>query len=191
VDVRYRGQGYELNVPYTGRLIAAFRREHERHYGYSYPAREIELVTLRLRAIMKSPQSSLSRGRVAPTQSGGEPEQTSIFFDTKKITARIHDRDSLQTWTEIFGSGRGHGVQRDYGGSSRSAVLARQNRKHDYPQSVLAGTHLHRLFLHLIKVNGSGQEFPLYSEMFQSGYNRGNIVTARLQYPCETKHLCG
>src|SRR5579872_2893523 len=53
VDVRYRGQGYELNVPYTGRLMAAFRREHERRYGYNYPGREIELVTLRLRAIIR------------------------------------------------------------------------------------------------------------------------------------------
>src|SRR5580700_2846046 len=40
VDVRYRGQGYELNIPYTDRLTAAFRREHDRRYGYSYPARE-------------------------------------------------------------------------------------------------------------------------------------------------------
>jgi N-methylhydantoinase A len=103
VDVRYLGQGYELNVPYTSSLIMAFRREHERRYGYSYPAREIELVTLRLRAIMKSPQSGLSRSRVAPKQSGGEPEQTSVFFDAKKITARIHDRDSLRLGRKYSG----------------------------------------------------------------------------------------
>ena len=96
VDVRYRGQGYELNVPYTGRLIAAFRREHERHYGYTYPAREIELVTLRLRAIVKSPQSSLSRSRVRPVQRGGEREWSSVFFAGNKLRAATYDRDSLQ-----------------------------------------------------------------------------------------------
>src|SRR5580692_168249 len=86
VDVRYRGQGYELNVPYTGKLIAAFRREHERHYGYNYPAREIELVTLRLRAIVKSPRSSLTRSRSSPRPSGiFGPERTSAFFEGKKI----------------------------------------------------------------------------------------------------------
>ncbi len=52
--MRYRGQGYELNVPYTRGMIEAFRREHERRYGYSYPGREVELVTLRLRARIKS-----------------------------------------------------------------------------------------------------------------------------------------
>src|SRR5438874_6328035 len=36
VDVRYRGQGYELNVPYSNTLAEDFRREHQRRYGYSY-----------------------------------------------------------------------------------------------------------------------------------------------------------
>ena len=56
VDVRYRGQGYELPISFTTNLIRDFRREHERRYGYNYSARELELVTLRLRAIVKSPQ---------------------------------------------------------------------------------------------------------------------------------------
>ncbi len=62
VDVRYQGQGYELNVPYTRNLIRDFRNEHQRRYGYSYPAREVELVTLRLRATVKSPQSRVVQG---------------------------------------------------------------------------------------------------------------------------------
>jgi N-methylhydantoinase A len=103
VDIRYRSQGYELNVPYTGSLIVAFRREHERRYGYSYPAREIELVTLRLRAIVKSPQSSLAI-RAAPTGRGGfDPERTSVFFDGKKIRSAIYDRDSLRLGRKYSG----------------------------------------------------------------------------------------
>jgi len=96
VDVRSRGQGHELNVPFTGKLIAAFRREHERRYGYCYPAREIELVTLRLRAIVKSPQPSLSRSRVRAEQSGGDREWGLVFFAGKKIRTATYDRDSLQ-----------------------------------------------------------------------------------------------
>ena len=97
MDVRYRGQGYELNVPYTGRLIAAFRREHERRYGYSYPAREIELVTLRLRVILKSPQSSLGKASSVRAKRGTfDPQRVSVLFDGKKITSVTYDRDSLQ-----------------------------------------------------------------------------------------------
>jgi N-methylhydantoinase A len=96
VDVRYRGQGYEHNIPYTDRLITAFRREHDRRYGYSYPAREIELVTLRLRAIMKSPQSNLGRADPALGDRGNlDPVRTSVFFENKKFASAIYDRESL------------------------------------------------------------------------------------------------
>jgi N-methylhydantoinase A len=97
VDVRYRGQGYELNVPFNRGLIGAFRREHERRYGYSYPAREVELVTLRLRAIVKSPQSGLSTSGVARPKRGGlDPELTSVFFEGRKSVAATYNRDWLR-----------------------------------------------------------------------------------------------
>jgi N-methylhydantoinase A len=96
VDVRYRGQGYELNLPYTEELVAAFRREHERRYGYSYPSREVELVTLRLRASVKSPQASFGKADlVRANQASIGSERAPVFFD-RKITATIYDRDSLQ-----------------------------------------------------------------------------------------------
>src|SRR6266496_6164230 len=59
VAVRYRGQGYELNVPYSNTLAEDFRREHQRRYGYSYD-RELELVTLRLRAKIRTSQAKIS-----------------------------------------------------------------------------------------------------------------------------------
>jgi N-methylhydantoinase A len=105
VDVRYRGQGYELNIPYTDRLIAAFRREHDRRYGYSYPVREIELVTLRLRAIMKSPQSGLGRAGAARGERGKlDPERTPVFFESKKIACATYDRESLQPGKKYSGA---------------------------------------------------------------------------------------
>ena len=105
VDVRYRGQGYELNIPYTDRLITAFRREHDRRYGYSYPAREIELVTLRLRAIMKSPQSNLGRaGAARGDRENLDTVRTSVFFENKKIASAIYDRESLQPGKKYLGA---------------------------------------------------------------------------------------
>src|SRR5450755_3286099 len=52
VDIRYRGQGYELNLALTKNLLRDFEQEHRRRYGYAHPSREVELVTLRLRAIV-------------------------------------------------------------------------------------------------------------------------------------------
>jgi N-methylhydantoinase A len=103
VDVRYRGQGYELNVPSTGRLMAAFRCEHERRYGYSYPAREIELVTLRVRAVMKSPRLRWGNVR-ADRAKRRDPERCSFFFEGNKITAAMYDRDSLRPGRKYVGA---------------------------------------------------------------------------------------
>src|SRR5215472_13012180 len=55
-DLRYRGQGYELNLPFGRDLIPRFHAEHQRRYGYSSPEREIEIVTVRLRARVPSPE---------------------------------------------------------------------------------------------------------------------------------------
>src|SRR5260370_17748001 len=45
-DLRYRGQSYELNVPWRGnRTDGAFHREHQRVYGYSIPERHVEATT--------------------------------------------------------------------------------------------------------------------------------------------------
>jgi len=101
VDVRYRGQGYELNVPYSRRLPEAFQHEHERRYGYGYPQREIEIVTLRLRARIRS---SLGQPGIGMAHSGAgrfrssaiRPERVRAVIGTKRIPTTIYDRDALQ-----------------------------------------------------------------------------------------------
>ena len=104
VDVRYRGQGYELNIPYTRQLIAAFCREHKRRYGYSYPSREVELVTLRARAAMKPPQPNLGKASAVRGKHGiVDPKQGWVFLDGKRIKAATYDRESLTPGREYPG----------------------------------------------------------------------------------------
>ncbi len=96
VDARYRGQGYELNVPYTAGLISAFRREHERRYGYSYENREIELVTLRLRARMKSSHSANRMVRLDSRSADvSQPERISLTSTGKIVRGMLYPRESL------------------------------------------------------------------------------------------------
>jgi N-methylhydantoinase A len=100
VDVRYHGQGYELNIPYTSRLIEDFRREHQRRYGYGYPQRDLELVTLRLRATIRSISVGGATGLLArPSQAslaGPPPERAPVVFAGKRFTTKIYDRGSLE-----------------------------------------------------------------------------------------------
>ena len=93
VDVRYKGQGYELNVPYSCDLLAAFHREHQRRYGYSYQNRELELVTLRLRATVKSP---LTRWLNKPGSQSPQPiERATVFMTAEPVIASIYERERL------------------------------------------------------------------------------------------------
>lgn len=50
-DLRYRGQSYELTVPWDPRNPARpFHEAHERRYGYANPSRPVEVVQIRVRA---------------------------------------------------------------------------------------------------------------------------------------------
>jgi N-methylhydantoinase A/oxoprolinase/acetone carboxylase beta subunit len=67
-DMRYRGQSYELTIAWNpGEQLAtvgrAFHSEHARIYGYSTPGREIEVVTIRVRARQRLAKPKLTRER--------------------------------------------------------------------------------------------------------------------------------
>src|SRR5947209_2150313 len=98
IDVRYRGQGYELNIPLTPNLLQDFQREHNRRYGYTHPAREVELVTLRLRATLQNKPKNVGTaaiGRPGRVKLGSFP-QAEVSFDGENLKTSIHPRESLQ-----------------------------------------------------------------------------------------------
>jgi N-methylhydantoinase A len=105
VDIRYRGQGYELNLPFTRNLLTDFQKEHHLRYGYAHPTREAELVTLRLRATVKSLRQNAQKDHVGTAALGrpgrakpGSPStpKAPVFFDGKKLSTTIDSRHSLQ-----------------------------------------------------------------------------------------------
>lgn len=91
-DVRYRGQSYELNVAWTNNLARAFHRRHKNIYGYATPAREIEIVTLRVRARRKTP-----RLRWKTTSGGSGPASTvrRIWLNGAWRNVRVLSRDEV------------------------------------------------------------------------------------------------
>ncbi len=103
LDLRYRGQGYELNVPATENVSARFHDEHQRRYGYHHAGREIELVTLRLRVRLRTPQpQSPSQSKVVQQQTARKPsprvapvERAPVFFHDKAVTTPVFERGDL------------------------------------------------------------------------------------------------
>jgi N-methylhydantoinase A len=98
VDVRYRGQGYELNIPLSPRLLTDFHAEHKRRYGYAHSGREVELVTLRLRSSMTSPQARLISGtKTTPTRTSPSKSEhrALVHFGHRKHKTSIYIREGL------------------------------------------------------------------------------------------------
>jgi N-methylhydantoinase A len=120
VDLRYRGQGYELNLSLSKNLLKDFQREHHRRYGYSHSTREVELVTLRLRATLRTATTHGEKigsvGKMdhvgtaaAPARPGRaklgklSPPRSPVQFDGKKLATKIYERDELHLSTKYPG----------------------------------------------------------------------------------------
>jgi N-methylhydantoinase A len=124
VDVRYHGQGYELSIPFSKNLLKEFEREHQRRYGYVHPNREVELVTLRLRAVVKTQRLEITSAHAEKIDSRktahvgtgtlarpsratlGSPSPLSaqVLFDGKKLKTKIYSRDNLNPGKKYSGT---------------------------------------------------------------------------------------
>ena len=62
VDLRYRGQSFELTVPLEGDPAEAFHRAHEERYGYAERGRPLELVAVRTAEVTPGPALTLPAG---------------------------------------------------------------------------------------------------------------------------------
>jgi len=62
LDMRYRGQSFEITVPLIGDFCRTFHELYQNLYGYRDEERELEIVTLRLRAVGRGPRPDLQYG---------------------------------------------------------------------------------------------------------------------------------
>ncbi len=80
VDMRYVGQGFELNVPVSGELAGLFHRHHQKRYGYSDPARPVEVVNVRIRAVARTEKPSLPEDEIV-----GEDASEAVLGDHEMV----------------------------------------------------------------------------------------------------------
>ncbi len=100
LDLRYRGQGFELNVRFDprnpARSVEAFHRLHQQRYGIADPARPVEIVNLRVR--MSAAGESYHPRPRALTPGDGSAAQYSerpVYFEGGIRPARFFKRDLL------------------------------------------------------------------------------------------------
>jgi N-methylhydantoinase A len=102
LDMRYRGQSYELEIALTPRFVADFHSTHRRTFGHSTASAAIEVVNIRIRAIAGESATKPKRiprhaGPPAPVSKGP------VIVGGRERTVPIYDRDSLGAGARIRG----------------------------------------------------------------------------------------
>ena len=108
LDMRYLGQSYELNVPFTAEFRETFQKEHDRAYGHAQPERALEIVSLRVRLTIRTTESPglIQQARVEERQPVAAPESLTTRpagFENGMVATRFYDRDQLQPGIEFSG----------------------------------------------------------------------------------------
>lgn len=104
VDLRYRGQGYELNIPYGPSMAAAFHSLHERRYGFANPERAIDIVNIRVR--IAAPAEPFDPPRQEMIEADGSAALVgtrTVIFDGVPHLTRLYDRDALHAGDTFAG----------------------------------------------------------------------------------------
>lgn len=83
LELRYAGQAFELPLPddFSAQVPAQFAQRHEELYGWSLADAEIELVNLRVRALVRRPDIKHPRPRSKPMPKGAIIGERRADFD--------------------------------------------------------------------------------------------------------------
>jgi N-methylhydantoinase A len=115
-DLRYLGQGYELNIPLRSftdtRFLQRFHQEHHRRYAYSQAGNAVEIVTLRLRASRLAP-AVRSTAPNAPSHALS-PGFANVNFGGRQFRTAIIPREALRTRQRH----RGPAIVTEYSGTT-------------------------------------------------------------------------
>jgi len=103
LDMRYKGQAYEISIPLTQDFHHVFHRVHQRLYGYANAARPTEVVQLRLKAIGKT-QKPVFPQHVAKHMPPPPPtSMRSAFFGKRASPTPVFHRDQLSPGMQSAG----------------------------------------------------------------------------------------
>ncbi|AEU37127.1 hydantoinase/oxoprolinase family protein [Granulicella mallensis] len=104
VDLRYRGQGYELNLPYSPDMVPAFHALHQRRYGFANEGRPLDIVNIRVR--VAAPAETFEPPRQEIVEGDGSAALVgtrAVYFDGTSHLTRLYERDKLHAGDTFSG----------------------------------------------------------------------------------------
>ena len=114
LDVRYEGQSYELNIPYSieagtspqeiQALVQKFHAAHDQRFGYARTDAPVEVVNLRLTAIGETDKPPIQPLPIAETDpSEAFTLQNPVIFESEALLTDCYRREALQPGNQIAG----------------------------------------------------------------------------------------
>ncbi len=97
LDMRYKGQSYELIVDYGEDIRNAFDRAHEKRYGYYNKDKDVEVVNVRIRAYGKKEKPVMEKKNhpKKPVNEEAVLLTTDCVFDGLMVTTDVIERNKL------------------------------------------------------------------------------------------------
>jgi N-methylhydantoinase A len=95
-DLRYLGQGYEINVPVGSEMLAMFHDAHRKRYGHADENRRVEVVNVRVRIVAAS--EPIDFPRRSPGTSGSDHavlKKKRVMFGKEWMETPVLDRNLL------------------------------------------------------------------------------------------------
>jgi N-methylhydantoinase A len=95
-DLRYAGQGYELNVPADKTMLQSFHALHRKRYGHADETRPLEVVNVRVRMIASAEPVVLPRpAKAGPDCTRAVTKTKPVRFDGAWLQTPVFDRSQL------------------------------------------------------------------------------------------------
>lgn len=111
VDMRYRGQEYNLTVPldpeeaeagdFRERLAGHFHVAYQRRFGHSNPGAPVEIVIIRTAVVGAVARRTLARRELAAVAPPGR--QIEMIFDGRPVAADAFDRRDVSPGASLIG----------------------------------------------------------------------------------------
>jgi N-methylhydantoinase A len=105
LDMRYKGQSYEIMTPFGENFVEEFHGLHEKFYGYCNKNKMIEIVTIRLRVRGSAEKPQFYKSVKMPSEISSKARlyDKKAVFDGKETSIKIIQRDRLLSGNIIKG----------------------------------------------------------------------------------------
>jgi N-methylhydantoinase A len=103
--MRYRGQSFELEIPFDvdsdSDAVADFHQAHRERYGHADEQKTVEIVSVRLRAAGVTDKPPLSREKSSRRHKAKPQREAQVWLGDKRRKFAVYDRAELQPGVTI------------------------------------------------------------------------------------------